>query len=101
MVVSSEAAGRLIGLSAISPRLGLVLEDLLVPQHGLELTERQVAPSEVDRPARDSRDLVVAALRGDQVHRFGSDDARVLRRGDRVVVVADHPDDHRTAARSS
>ena len=101
VVVSSEAAGRLIGLSAINPRLGTVFEDLLVPQHGLELAERPVAPSEVDRPARDSDDLVVAVLRGSQVHRFGSEAAQVLRRGDRVVVVADHPEAHRTTAPDS
>ena len=42
VVTSSEAVGRLLGLSAVSPNLGTVIEDLLSSKEGLEVGERQV-----------------------------------------------------------
>jgi voltage-gated potassium channel len=87
VVVSSEAAGRLLGVSAVSPATGVLFEDLLVPNKDLEMAERDVLASEVDRPARESAELVVAVLRGGALHRFGTAAAEMLEAGDRVVVV--------------
>ena len=47
VVTSSEAVGRLLGLSAVSPNLGTVIEDLLSTKEGLEVGERQVRRDEV------------------------------------------------------
>jgi voltage-gated potassium channel len=87
VVVSSEAAGRLLGLSATSPAAGEVFEDLLVPHKNLEMVERDLLPGEAGRPARDSTDLVVAVVRDGVLHRFGTPEADALREGDRVVAV--------------
>ncbi len=87
VVVSSEAAGRLLGLAAVSPAAGAVFEDLLIPHADLELIERDVTAAEAGRAAGEAADLVVAVLRGGQMHRFGTPDAAQLQTGDRVVVV--------------
>jgi voltage-gated potassium channel len=87
VVVSSEAAGRLLGLSATSPATGELFEDLLVPHKDLEMVERDLLPGEAGSRARASKDLVLAVLRGDQVHRFGTPGSDELRDGDRVIVV--------------
>ncbi len=87
VVVSSEAAGRLIGLAAVSPAAGAVFEDLLIPHTDLELIERDLLPGEAGNPSSASVDLVVAVLRGSSMHRFGTAEAKVLQPGDRVVVV--------------
>jgi voltage-gated potassium channel len=87
VVVSSEAAGRLLGVSAVSPATALLFEDLLVPNKDLELIERELLSGEAGRPARESADLVVAVLRGGELHRFGTPGADTLEAGDRVVVV--------------
>ena len=49
VVTSSEAVGRLLGLSAVSPNLGTMIEDLLSTREGLEVGERQVTKDEVGK----------------------------------------------------
>jgi voltage-gated potassium channel len=93
VVVSSEAAGRLLGVAAASPSTGAVFEDLLVPGQGLELTERGVLREEVGLSPRETRDLVVAVVRDGQTRMFDAASELKLRKADRVVVVraADEP----------
>ena len=56
VVTSSEAVGRLLGLSAVSPNLGIIIEDLLSSREGLEVGERQVTKAEVGKsPERRRR----------------------------------------------
>ena len=50
VVVSSEAAGRLLGVAAASPATGTVITDLLEPGTGLEIVTRPVRPAR-GRPA--------------------------------------------------
>ncbi len=87
VVVSSEAAGRLLGVSASSPSTGAVFDDLLIPGQGLELLEREVQREEVGLSPRACRDLVVAVLRDGTTVMFHDDESLKLRRSDRVVVV--------------
>jgi voltage-gated potassium channel len=87
VVVSSEAAGRLLGVAASSPSTGAIFEDLLVPGQGLELSEREVLREEVGLTPRATRDLVVAIIRDGQTTMFNADTDIKLRRSDRVVVV--------------
>ncbi|MEX2291676.1 MAG: potassium channel family protein [Mycobacteriales bacterium] len=91
VVVSSEAAGRLLGVAASSPSTGAIFEDLLVPGQGLELTERDVLREEVGLPPRACRDLVVAIIRDGVTTLFNTDHDVKLRRTDRVVVVRGAP----------
>jgi voltage-gated potassium channel len=87
VVLSSEAAGRLLGVAAASPSTGEIFEDLLVPGQGLELVDRAVEREEVGLPPRQCRDLVVAIRRDGQTTLFTAGADLKLRKSDRVVVV--------------
>jgi voltage-gated potassium channel len=87
VVVSSEAAGRLLGVAASSPSTGAIFEDLLVPGHGLEMAERDVRREEVGLPPRACDDLVVAVIREGKTTLFTDQRELKLRRTDRLVVV--------------
>ena len=89
VVVSSEAAGRLLAVSATSPASGKVLEDLLIPHTGLEVGERVVTADEVGLSCRQVPELVLAVLRNGDAYRFGAAEAVQLEPGDRLVVVRD------------
>ena len=88
VVVSSDAAGRLLGLSAMDPGIGRVLAELLDSSRGLGLTERPVAISEIGLPCRQAAAGAVAVLR--EGHLLAADDpqASPLRTGDSIVQVA-------------
>ena len=45
VITSSDAVGRLLGLSSLSPTLGSVMEDLLTYGEGLEVAERDLLVS--------------------------------------------------------
>ena len=87
VVVSSEAAGRLLGVAAASPSTGAIFEDLLVPGQGLELVDRPVEREEVGLPPRSCRDLVVAVRRDGETTLFHNGADLKLRKSDHVVVV--------------
>ena len=91
VVVSSEAAGRLLGVAASSPSTGAIFEDLLVPGQGLELTERDVLREEVGLSPRATRDLIIAIIRDGETTLFNTGADLKLRRTDRVVVVRGAP----------
>ena len=87
VVVSSGAAGRLLGHAVHSPRVVQVLEDLLSVGSGLDIIEREVAAGDVGKAlsAVHAEAPVIAVVRGEHVLRF--DDRRVgdLEAGDRLV----------------
>ncbi len=87
VVVSSEAAGRLLGVAATSPATGEVITDLLVPGAGLELAARPVTAAEVGGRCRDLAEAVLAVVRDGRTLPFTAPDAEPLREGDVVVVV--------------
>jgi voltage-gated potassium channel len=87
VVVSSEAAGRLLGVSVSSPAAGAIFEDLLVPGDGLDLISRPIARDEVGVGIRETEDLVVAVVRRGQTLHFCDPEASPLRAGDQLVVV--------------
>lgn len=87
VVVSSEAAGRLLGVAASSPSTGAVITDLLEPGTGLELATRPVAAQEVGRGCRDLPETVLALVRGGLTVPASDPQAAALREGDVLVVV--------------
>jgi voltage-gated potassium channel len=87
VVTSSDAVGRLVGLSAISPPLAGVLEDLLTYGEGLEVAERELLVSEVGRAPQSLPDQVLAVLRDEKVYRYFDPTVTQLARGDRLIVV--------------
>jgi voltage-gated potassium channel len=87
VITSSDAAGRLLGLSSLSPALGSVMEDLLTYGEGLEVAERDILVSEVGKPPQALPDQVIAVIRDEEVHRYFEPVVSQLTRGDRLIVV--------------
>jgi voltage-gated potassium channel len=85
VVLSSEAAGRLIGLSTEAPRAVSVLEDLLVAGAGLEMVERALRADEVGGPPRHDGGLPIALVRGPTRIPFDDDAFQRSAAGDFVV----------------
>lgn len=71
VVTSSDAVGRLMGLSSISPQLGEVIEDLLSSGAGLEIHQRLVTAAENGLPAKQlPGEKVLAVIRNRTLRRF-------------------------------
>ncbi|GAB2858229.1 potassium channel family protein [Nocardioides pacificus] len=87
VITSSEAVGRLLGLSSVSPQLGSVMEDLLTYGEGLEVAERDLLVSEVGKPPQTLPDQVIAVVRDEKVYRYFDPVVTRLARGDRLIVV--------------
>jgi voltage-gated potassium channel len=87
VVTSSDAVGRLLGLSSLSPTLGSVMEDLLTYCEGLEVAERDLLVPEVGKAPQSLPDQVIAVVRDGNVHRYFDPAVTQLMRGDRLVVV--------------
>lgn len=90
VIPTAESAGHLMGLSLVAPTAGELMEDLLDSARGLDVTERDVLPSEVGRHPSDldaSGQLVLAIMRAGTVLRFDEDGSQTLQAGDRLVVI--------------
>lgn len=87
VVVTSETAGRLLGLAVARPPAAALLGDLLEPASSLALVERDVLPHEVGGSLRASSDLVLAVVRDGRRTAFYDETVGLLQTGDRVVVV--------------
>ena len=87
VITSSDAVGRLLGLSSLSPTLGTVMEDLLTYGEGLEVAERGLLVNEVGRQPQQLPDQVIAVVRDEKVFRYFDPVVSQLARGDRLVVV--------------
>ena len=87
VITSSDAVGRLIGLSTLSPTLGSVMEDLLTYGEGLEVAERDLLVSEVGKQPQSLPDQVISVVRDERVYRYFDPVVALLARGDRLIVV--------------
>jgi voltage-gated potassium channel len=87
VITSSDAVGRLLGVSSLSPTLGSVMEDLLTYGAGLEVAERDLLVSEVGKQPQSLPDQVIAVVRDEKVYRYFDPVVTQLARGDRLVVV--------------
>lgn len=92
VITSSEAVGRVVGLSSLSPNLGIIIEDLLTADQGLEIVERQVAADEVGRSPADIRpERVLGVVRNKTLRQFDDRTVAALETGDQLVVVRRAP----------
>jgi len=87
VITSSDAVGRLLGLAAFSPNLGVVMEDLLTYGEGLEVAQRDLLVSEVGKAPQSLPDQVIAVVRDEKVYRYFDPVVTQLARGDRLIVV--------------
>ncbi|MFF8403028.1 potassium channel family protein [Streptomyces sp. NPDC014846] len=88
VITSSGAAGRLLGLSVLSPAAGMVMEDLIQQGSGLDIVERPVVRAEVGKKPRETDDLVVSVLRGHRVLGYDDPSVGTLQLTDRLITIA-------------
>ncbi|MDY6998643.1 MAG: NAD-binding protein, partial [Actinomycetota bacterium] len=86
-VVTSETAGRLLGIAVQTPSVVEMMEDLLTPNAGFAIAEREVSPKEAGGSPRHLHDLVLGVVRDNKLIRV--DDAQVdaLEVGDRLLYI--------------
>ncbi|MFJ8081707.1 potassium channel family protein [Streptomyces sp. NPDC096205] len=87
VVTGASAAGRLLGLSVLTPAAGLVMENLMRQGSGLDMVERPVTKAETGHRPRDLADLVVTVVRGHRVLAYDDPAIGVLEPTDRVVAI--------------
>ena len=87
VVVSSETAGRLLGLATSKPTVVEMIEDLLTPDAGLVIAEREVEAKEVGGSPRHLTDIVLGVVRDGQLMRVDDAEVDALERTDRLLYV--------------
>lgn len=87
VVVSSETAGRLMGLATVTPSVTEMMEDLLSPDEGFSIAERLVLEEEVGGNPRVLEDVVLGVVRSGELYRIDSSEAETIEPGDRILYV--------------
>lgn len=87
VVVSSETAGRLLGMATSTPKVVDMVEDLLTPDAGLSISEREVEASEVGGSPRHLSDIVLGVVRDGALYRVDAPEADAIEHGDRLLYV--------------
>lgn len=87
VVVSSETAGRLLGLATTTPSVVEMIEDLLTPDEGLAIAEREVEQSEVGGSPRHLRDIVLGVVREGRLLRIGAPEVDAIEATDRLLYI--------------
>jgi voltage-gated potassium channel len=87
VVVSSETAGRLLGVAITTPSVVEMIDDLLTPAHGFAIAEREVEQTELGGSPRHLPDVVLGVVRGGRLLRVDSPEADAIEAGDRLLYV--------------
>jgi voltage-gated potassium channel len=87
VVVSSETAGRLLGMATHTPTVVDMVEDLITPDAGLAISEREVEDSEVGGSPRHLPDIVLGIVRAGKLYRVDSSEADAIETGDRILYI--------------
>ncbi|CAN5392313.1 potassium channel family protein [soil metagenome] len=87
VVVSSETAGRLLGIATTTPNVVELIEDLLTPDAGFAITEREVDPKEVGGSPRHLKDIVLGVVRDGKLRQVSDPDVDALEATDRLLYV--------------
>lgn len=87
VVVSSETAGRLLGIATETPTVVEIIEDLLTPEAGFAIAEREVEPEEVGGSPRHLSDIVLAVVRDGKMMRVGTHEVDAVEANDRLLYV--------------
>jgi voltage-gated potassium channel len=89
VVVSSETAGRLLGLATSKPTVVEMIDDLLTPDAGFAIAEREVEPKEVGASPKHLGDIVLGVVRNGKLVRVGEPEVDALEKTDRLLYVRD------------
>ncbi|QGU02657.1 Voltage-gated potassium channel Kch [Corynebacterium kalinowskii] len=87
VVISSETAGRLLGLATVTPSVVEMMEDLLSPDEGFSIAERLVGEDEVGANPRHLADIVLGVVRSGELYRIDAPEAEIVEPGDRLLYV--------------
>ncbi len=87
VVVSSETAGRLLGIATTTPSVVDMIEDLLTPEAGFAIAEREVESDEVGGSPRHLRDIVLGVVRGGTLIRVDEPEVDALEVGDKLLYI--------------
>jgi voltage-gated potassium channel len=87
VVVSSETAGRLLGMATTTPSVVNVIEDLITPDVGFSIAEREAETAEVGGSPRHLSDIVLGVVRDGTLHRVDAPAVDALEIGDRLLYV--------------
>ncbi|MBI3692690.1 MAG: NAD-binding protein [Mycolicibacterium aromaticivorans] len=87
VVVSSETAGRLLGIATTTPSVVEMIEDLLTPDAGFAIAEREVEHKEVGGSPRHLPDIVLGVVRDGKLLRVDDPDVDALETTDRLLYV--------------
>jgi voltage-gated potassium channel len=87
VVVSSETAGRLLGLATTTPSVVEMIEDLLTPDAGLAIAEREVERTEIGGSPRHLRDIVLGVVRDGHLLRIGAPEVDAIEATDRLLYI--------------
>ncbi|WP_240687045.1 potassium channel family protein [Amycolatopsis suaedae] len=87
VVISSETAGRLLGMATSTPVVVDMVEDLLTPESGLAIAERDVEPSEHGGSPRHLPDIVLGLVRDGTLYRVDAPQADAIEPGDKLLYV--------------
>jgi voltage-gated potassium channel len=93
-VVTSETAGRLLGIARKTPTVVEVMEDLLTPDAGFGLAQRAVEPREVGGSARHLHDIVLGVVRNGELLRADSPGADAVELGDQLLYIKSADSEH-------
>ncbi len=97
VVVSSETAGRLLGLATVTPPVVAMMEDLLSPDEGFAVAERPIGDDEVGANPRHLADVVLGVVRSGELYRIDSPEAETVEPGDRLLYVRHNRDSSSTS----
>jgi len=87
VVVSSETAGRLLGLATTTPSVVEMIEDLLTPDVGLAIAEREVEQTEIGGSPRHLRDIVLGVVRDGHLLRIDAPEVDAIEATDRLLYI--------------
>ena len=95
-VVSSETAGRLLGIATQTPSVVEMVEDLLTPDAGFAISEREVEVKELGGSPRHLTDIVLGVVRDGRLLRVDAPEVDALAAGE----ASERPDPVEEAAPS-
>ncbi|BBX48528.1 potassium channel family protein [Mycobacterium cookii] len=87
VVVSSETAGRLLGVAITTPSVVEMIDDLLTPAHGFAIAEREVERTELGGSPRHLSDIVLGVVRDGHLLRVDAPEVDAIEAGDRLLYV--------------
>ncbi len=87
VVVSSETAGRLLGIATTTPTVVQMIEDLLTPEAGFAIAEREVEQAEVGGSPRHLGDIVLGVVRDGRLLRVDEPEADAIEPNDRLLYI--------------